>query len=77
MEDGSRRKRLQSFAIGGLVGAASVVATARRARRRRGPAAATGITAFEDAPCYLEIVSEEAQRYRGGGETVTGTSNPT
>jgi hypothetical protein len=76
MEDGSRRKRLQSFAIGGLVGAASVVATARRARRRR-PAAATGLTAFEDAPCFLEIVSEEAQRYRDGGETVTGTSNPT
>ena len=75
MEDGSRRKRLRSFAIGGLVGAASVVATARRSRRRR--AIATGLTAFEDAPCFLEIVSEEAQRYRDGGETVTGTSNPT
>jgi hypothetical protein len=77
MEDASRRKRLQSFAIGGLVGAASVVATARRSRRRRAENATAGLTAFEDAPCFLETVSEEAQRYRDGGETVTGPSNPT
>jgi hypothetical protein len=75
MEDGSRRKRLQSFALGGLVGAAGVVATVRRSRRR--PHAAVGLTAFEDAPCFLETVSEEAQRYRAGGETDAGTSNPT
>jgi hypothetical protein len=74
MEDGSRRKRLQSFALGGLVGAASVVATVRRSRRRHH--AAAGLTAFEDAPCFLEVVSEEAQRYREGGETAAGPSNP-
>ena len=62
-----------------------------RRRRRRGrdrpPCVAAlaaprdapaGLAAFEDAPCFLEIVGEEAQRYReGGGDTVAGTSNPT
>ena len=75
MEDGSRRRRLQSFALGGIVGAASVVATVRRSRRRSHVGA--GLTAFEDAPCFLETVSEEAQRYREGGDTVAGTSKPT
>ena len=79
MEDESRRQRLRSFAIGGLVGAAGVLATVRRSprasSRRHAP---SGLAAFEDAPCFLELVGEEAQRYReGGGETVTGTSNPT
>ena len=61
---------------------------ARRPRRRRGrdrdgparvagaPHAARtigGLAAFEDAPCFLELVGEEAQRYRDGGESVTGT----
>ena len=48
----------------------------RRSRRPRD--APGGLAAFEDAPCFLEIVGEEAQRYReGGGDTSTGTSNPT
>lgn len=80
MEDESRRRRLRSFAIGGLVGAAGVLATVRRSSarvsRRPGDAPA-GLGAFEDAPCFLELVGEEAQRYREGGDTVTGTSNPT
>jgi hypothetical protein len=77
MEDGaSRRKRVKSFAIGGVVGAASVFATARRSRKRRVTATA-GLTAFEDAPCFLEVVSEDAQRYRDGGDTLAGPSNPT
>ena len=46
----------------------------RRAARRDAPG---GLAAFEDAPCFLELVGEEAQRYREGGETSTGTSNPT
>ena len=80
MEGASRRARLRSFALGGLVGAAGVLATARRSslrRPRRPGAAAGGLAAFEDAPCFLELVGEEAQRYREGGETAAGTSNPT
>jgi hypothetical protein len=80
MEDESRRARLRSFAIGGLVGAAGVLATVRRSSQRasrRPRDAPAGLAAFEDAPCFLELVGEEAQRYREGGETVTGTSNPT
>jgi hypothetical protein len=43
---------------------------------RRPRDAPAGLAAFEDAPCFLELVGEEAQRYREGGETVAGTSNP-
>jgi hypothetical protein len=47
-------------------------------RSRRPRNAIGGLAAFEDAPCFLEIVGEEAQRYReGGGETPTGTLTPT
>ena len=80
MEGDSRRTRLRSFAIGGLVGAAGVLATARRSslRRPRRPGGGPGgLAAFEDAPCFLELVGEEAQRYREGGETSAETSNPT
>jgi hypothetical protein len=71
---------LRSFAIGSLVGAAGVLATARRSpiRKPRRPGSNPGgLAAFEDAPCFLELVGEEAQRYREGGETSAGTSNPT
>jgi hypothetical protein len=79
MDGDSRRSRLRTFAIGSLVGAAGGIATVRRIsqRSRRPRDAPGGLGAFEDAPCFLELVGEEAQRYREGGETVTGTSNPT
>lgn len=79
MDGAARGSRLRSFAIGGLVGAAGAIATVRRASRhsRRPRSAPAGLAAFEDAPCFLELVGEEAQRYReGGGDTVTGPSNP-
>jgi hypothetical protein len=75
MEQSNRRARIRSLAIGGVLGAAGALATVRRSRRRRTRDAVDGLAAFEDAPCYLEIVGEEAQRYREtGGDTVTGTS---
>ena len=80
MELARRARKLRAFAIGGAVGAAGAFATARRASRgtRRPRSSEAGLAAFEDAPCFLEIVGEEAQRYReGGGETVAGTSKPT
>jgi hypothetical protein len=76
----SRRSRLRSFAIGGLLGAAGALATVRHSSRRlsrRPRNTPAGLAAFEDAPCFLEHVGEEAQRYREGGETSAGTSNPT
>jgi hypothetical protein len=73
--EGEGRRRLRSFALGGVVGAAGAIAAVRRIsgqREKRNVQA--GLGAFEDAPCYLELVGEEAQRYREGGESVTGTS---
>lgn len=81
MDGDGRRQRLRSFAIGGLVGAAGVLATARRLPRRasrRPRDAPGGLAAFEDAPCFLEIVGEEAQRYREtGGDAVAGPATDT
>ena len=80
MDGEGRRARLRSFAIGGIVGAAGAIATARRSSRRsrRPRDAPAGLAAFEDAPCFLEVVGEEALRYReGGGESTAGTSNAT
>ena len=70
MDAQDRRGRLRSFALGGLVGAAGAIATARRLRppSRRPRNAPAGLAAFEDAPCFLEIVEREAQSYREGGE---------
>jgi hypothetical protein len=58
------RTRLRSFAIGGLIGAAGALATARRLRRSpHRPRAAAGLAAFEDAPCFGEIVELEGRGY--------------
>lgn len=60
MEGEDRRSRLRSFLLGGVVGASAVLAAGRRRRprerRRRTPA---GLAAFEDAPCYRELVEKE------------------
>jgi hypothetical protein len=68
--DGERRRSsFRSFLLGGLVGGAAGVAAAgrmrmrERTRRRVTPA---GLAAFEQAPCYEEVVAAE-RRERGGG----------
>ena len=68
MDEQSRRARLRSFAFGGIVGAAGTVAAVRRMRQSRRPFnAPAGLAAFEDAPCFLELVEREAQSYREAG----------
>jgi hypothetical protein len=66
-DQASRRKRVRSFVLGGIVGAAGTVAAVRRLRQptRRPLEAQGGLAAFEDAPCFLEVVEKEAQSYRG------------
>ena len=64
MEDADRGGRLRSFLIGGLVGASAAVATARRRRelarrRRQRQLHPAGLAAFEEAPCFGELLLEE------------------
>ncbi|HVA31639.1 MAG TPA: hypothetical protein VMU58_10235 [Gaiellaceae bacterium] len=65
MDDEARRGRARSFLLGGLVGASAAVAAARRrrdlARRRRERRLhPVGLAAFEGAPCFQELLDEEA-----------------
>jgi hypothetical protein len=61
MDGEGKRDRLQSFVLGGLLGASAAIAAARRRRPRRRPARQTpaGLAAFEGAPCYREVVERE------------------
>jgi hypothetical protein len=72
----NRRTRLRSFALGGLLGASAALAAARRNRpkRRRTPGP-IGLAAFEDAPCFRELVEEE-ERAAGRGSQRGGGSTP-
>jgi len=60
------RRSLRSFALGSVLGAAGAIATVRKLRTpsRRPRDAPAGLAAFEDAPCFLEVVGREAQSYR-------------
>jgi hypothetical protein len=61
MDGDERRGRLSSFVVGGLLGASAALAAARRRRPRPAPPRRTtqGLEAFEEAPCYREIVEKE------------------
>jgi hypothetical protein len=61
MDGEERDGRLRSFLFGGVVGASAVFAAVRRSKQkqreeRRTPA---GLAAFEEAPCYRELVERE------------------
>jgi hypothetical protein len=63
MED-DRRRGLRPFLLGGLLGSIAGLAAAGRMRvksqprKRETPA---GLAAFEQAPCYQELVEREAR----------------
>jgi hypothetical protein len=60
MDGEERGERLRSFLFGGLVGASAMLAAVRRSRQRKQERQTpAGLAAFEDAPCYRELVERE------------------
>jgi hypothetical protein len=60
MDGEERGGRLRSFLFGGVVGASAVFAAVRRSnRKQRQRTTPAGLAAFEDAPCYRELVDKE------------------
>jgi len=62
--ESERGRRLRSFLLGGLVGSLAGLAAAGRMRVRSRPVKRTtpvGLAAFEQAPCYRELVEEETR----------------
>ncbi len=63
MDGESRRSRTRSFLVGAALGASAAIAAARRLRpKERRPAGPAGLAAFEEAPCYRELVEKERER---------------
>ena len=61
--DGERGGRLGSFLMGGLLGSVAALAAAGRMRvreARRPRETPAGLAAFEQAPCFREVVEREA-----------------
>ncbi len=64
MDGQGRGSRLRSFVLGGLVGASAALAAAKRNRPQRlrsRRVTPVGLAAFEDAPCYRELVEREEE----------------
>jgi hypothetical protein len=63
---GERRRRVSTFLLGGLLGSVAGLAAAGRMVRKRRPERETpaGLAAFEQAPCYAELVEREARERR-------------
>ncbi|HYY34676.1 MAG TPA: hypothetical protein VE693_14000 [Gaiellaceae bacterium] len=59
-----RGRRIRSFLIGGLLGSAAGAVAAGRMRMKPRPRKRTtpaGLAAFEQAPCYQEVVEREGR----------------
>lgn len=62
--ESERGRRLRSFLLGGLVGSLAGMAAAGRVRMKTRPSrreTPAGLAAFEQAPCYQELVEREAR----------------
>lgn len=66
--DGERGGRLGTFLIGGVVGSIAGLVAAGRMRMKEPPKRTTpaGLAAFEEAPCYQELVDRERDREEPG-----------
>jgi len=63
MDGEARRSRTRSFLVGAALGASAAIAAARRLRpKERRPPGPAGLAAFEEAPCYRELVEQERER---------------
>jgi hypothetical protein len=61
MDEEGKRDRLRSFVLGGILGASAALAAGRRRRPRPQPRRTpAGLAAFEDAPCYRELIDRDA-----------------
>ena len=71
--DGERGSKLGSFLIGGLVGSVAGLAAAGRMRMKATQSRTTpaGLAAFEQAPCFREVVEREAAERAPGDESGT------
>jgi len=67
MDGEGRRGRVRTFVLGGLLGASAVLAAARRRRAAAKRPPRAGLAAFEDAPCYRELI--ELERTEGRAPT--------
>jgi hypothetical protein len=66
--DSDRGSRLGSFLVGGLVGSVAGLAAAGRMRvkeARRPRTTPAGLAAFEQAPCFREVVERESAERAG------------
>jgi hypothetical protein len=62
--ESERGRRLRSFLLGGLVGSLAGMAAAGRMRVKRRPSrreTPAGLAAFEQAPCFQEVIEKEAR----------------
>lgn len=62
--ESERGKRVRAFLLAGLVGSMAGLAAAGRMRVRTRPRrrdTPAGLAAFEEAPCYEELVEREAR----------------
>ena len=59
MDEDRSGPRFRSFVLGGLLGASAALAAARRRRPGRRRQTPIGLAAFEEAPCFHEIVEHE------------------
>jgi hypothetical protein len=64
MDGQGRGRRLRTLVLGGLVGASAVIAAARRRRGASARPPRAGLAAFEDAPCYRELIELEREHAR-------------